>query len=56
MTLNAIENRGEILNSDNPEERTPMSKTAEKVPEFESSEKMCKIEEVTLTPTKVCQQ
>lgn len=51
MTVNAIENRGEILNNDNPEEQTPMSKTSEMVLEFESSEKMCKTEEVTLTPT-----
>lgn len=51
MTVNAIENRAEILNNDNPEEQTPMSKTSEKVLEFESSEKMCKTEEITLTPT-----
>lgn len=39
MTVSAIENRGEILNNDNPEGQTPMSKTSEKVLEFESSEK-----------------
>lgn len=51
MTVNATENRAETLNNDNTEEQTLMSKTSEKVLEFESSEKMCKTEEVTLTPT-----
>lgn len=50
MTVSAIENRAEILNSDNTEEWTLMSKTSEKVLEFESSGRMCKMEEVTLTP------
>ena len=50
MTVNAIENKAEILNSDNTEKQTLMSKTSEKVLEFESSGRMCKTEEVTLTP------